>query len=94
MLEWVAMPSSRRSSRPGSPALQADSLPPEPQLYNNYRCQRATVQRRVKQERLTPRLPGLHKVETENGLPYVFHMVLQQMCGGPSIRKQLQILST
>ena len=52
------------------------------------------MQKRVKQERLTPHLPGLHKVETENGLLYVFHMVLQQMCGGPRIRKQLQILST
>ena len=34
ILEWVAMPSSRRSSRlrskPRSPALQADSLPPGP----------------------------------------------------------------
>ena len=35
ILEWVAMPSSRGSSNPGikprSPALQADSLPAEPQ---------------------------------------------------------------
>ena len=34
ILEWVAMPSSRGSSQPGteseSPALQADSLPTEP----------------------------------------------------------------
>ena len=30
ILEWVAMPSSRGSSRPRSPALQADSLPSEP----------------------------------------------------------------
>ena len=30
ILEWVAMPSSRRSSQPRSPALQADSLPSEP----------------------------------------------------------------
>ena len=34
VLEWVAMPSSRGSSdpgiEPGSPALQADSLPSEP----------------------------------------------------------------
>ena len=29
-LEWVAMPSSRMSSQPRSPALQADSLPSEP----------------------------------------------------------------
>ena len=29
-LEWVAMPSSRGSSQPGSLALQADSLPAEP----------------------------------------------------------------
>ena len=36
ILEWVAMPSSRGSSQPGikpaSPALQADSLLPEPSL--------------------------------------------------------------
>ena len=30
ILEWVAMPSSRGSSQPRSPALQADSLSPEP----------------------------------------------------------------
>ena len=30
LLKWVAIPCSRRSSRPGSPALQADSLPSEP----------------------------------------------------------------
>ena len=30
ILEWVAMPSSRGSSQPTSPALQADSLSPEP----------------------------------------------------------------
>ena len=30
ILEWVAMPSSRGSSHPRSPALQADSLPSEP----------------------------------------------------------------
>ena len=30
ILEWIAMPSSRGSSQPRSPALQADSLPPEP----------------------------------------------------------------
>ena len=27
VLEWIAMPSSRGSSQPGSPALQEDSLP-------------------------------------------------------------------
>ena len=38
ILEWVAIPFSQRSSQPrdwlelGSPALQADSLPSEPQL--------------------------------------------------------------
>ena len=31
ILEWVAYPFSRGSSQPGSPALQADSLPFEPQ---------------------------------------------------------------
>ena len=31
ILEWVAFPFSRRSSQPRSPALQADSLPVEPQ---------------------------------------------------------------
>ena len=30
ILEWVAMPSSRGSSQPRSPTLQADSLPSEP----------------------------------------------------------------
>jgi len=30
ILEWVAMPSSRRSSQPKVPALQADSSPSEP----------------------------------------------------------------
>ena len=30
ILEWVAMPSSRRSSQPKSPTLQADSLLSEP----------------------------------------------------------------
>ena len=30
ILEWVAMPSSRGSSQPRDPALQADSLPSEP----------------------------------------------------------------
>ena len=30
ILEWVAVPFSRGSSRPRSPALQADSLPAEP----------------------------------------------------------------
>ena len=30
ILEWVAMPSSRGSSQPRSPALQVDSLPSEP----------------------------------------------------------------
>ena len=29
ILEWVAYPFSRGTSQPGSPALQADSLPPE-----------------------------------------------------------------
>ena len=29
ILEWVAMPSSRGSSQPRSPALQVDSLPSE-----------------------------------------------------------------
>ena len=31
ILEWVAFPFSRESSQPKSPALQADSLPAEPQ---------------------------------------------------------------
>ena len=31
ILEWIAFPSSRGSSQPRSPALQADSLPAEPQ---------------------------------------------------------------
>ena len=31
ILEWVAFPFSRGSSQPRSPALQADSLPAEPQ---------------------------------------------------------------
>ena len=31
ILEWVAMPSSRGSFQPRSPALPADSLPTEPQ---------------------------------------------------------------
>ena len=31
LLEWVAFPFSRGSSQPRSPALQADSLPDEPQ---------------------------------------------------------------
>ena len=31
ILEWVAFPFSRRFSQPRSPALQADSLPAEPQ---------------------------------------------------------------
>ena len=31
ILEWLAFPFSRRSSQPRSPALQADSLPAEPQ---------------------------------------------------------------
>ena len=31
ILEWVAVPFSRGSSQPRSPALQADSLPAEPQ---------------------------------------------------------------
>ena len=30
ILEWVAMPSSRGSSQPRSPTLEADSLPSEP----------------------------------------------------------------
>ena len=30
ILEWVAMPSSRGSSQPRSPTLQADSFPSEP----------------------------------------------------------------
>ena len=30
ILEWVAMPSSRGSSQPRSPKLQAESLPPKP----------------------------------------------------------------
>ena len=44
ILEWVAIPFSRGSSRPrdwpGSPALQADSLPSEPpgRLSNNPEC--------------------------------------------------------
>ena len=44
--EWVAMPSSRRSSQPRSPALQVDSLPCEPQgspHIGNYRVSRRTV---------------------------------------------------
>ena len=32
ILEWVAFPSSRGSSQPTSPELQAGSLPAEPQL--------------------------------------------------------------
>ena len=31
ILEWVAIPFSRESSKPRSPTLQADSLPAEPQ---------------------------------------------------------------
>ena len=31
ILEWIAIPSSRGTSQPRSPALQADSLPFEPQ---------------------------------------------------------------
>ena len=31
ILEWVAFPFSRGSSKPRSPALQVDSLPAEPQ---------------------------------------------------------------
>ena len=31
ILKWVAFPFSRQSSQPRSPALQADSLPAEPQ---------------------------------------------------------------
>ena len=30
ILEWVAFPFSKRSSKPRDPALQADSLPAEP----------------------------------------------------------------
>ena len=30
ILEWIAIPSSRESSQPRSPALQVDSLPAEP----------------------------------------------------------------
>ena len=33
MLEWVAIPFSRGSPQPGSPSLQADSLPSEPPGY-------------------------------------------------------------
>ena len=31
ILEWVAIPFSRESSKPRSPTVQADSLPAEPQ---------------------------------------------------------------
>ena len=39
ILEWVAVPFSRRSSQPRSPTFQADSLPAEPKgkpLANEY----------------------------------------------------------
>ena len=36
ILEWVAMPSSRGSSQPRSPTVQADSLPSEPPGKANY----------------------------------------------------------
>ena len=39
ILEWVAISSSRESSQPRSPALQADSLPTEPQVKPNIRTE-------------------------------------------------------
>ena len=39
ILEWVATSSSRGSSQPKSPALQADSLPAEPQVKPNIRIE-------------------------------------------------------
>ena len=44
ILEWVAMPSSKGSSQPRSPALQPDSSPTEPPV-KPYRHHRYTVKK-------------------------------------------------
>ena len=53
-LEWVAIPFSRGSSHPdtepGSPALQADSLPADPPRISTLQNRWAWVERTVKQQ--------------------------------------------
>ena len=52
ILVWVAMSSSRGSSRPRSPAMQADSLPSEPQgsHQGSRRIKSANIQQKIQMQ--------------------------------------------